>query len=226
MNFIFHPTHKHQHDGRTWLESSAQAIRVLLLPAPPLPCEVSGRSQPQVPYKPTISPPRARTRQAWRASAGIYASHLFEGARAPLAIRVPHLKRLFSDILNETPGSLYTREAERNFALAQEDRKPHRLHVFAHKHNTHITLVQPPRSAAETATSRVIGARTTSTEQKKIVDVLLSLSTGNIGFRKAGRGSYDAAFQLAAFTLKQIQEKGMWRDITKLEVFLRGFGAG
>lgn len=46
------------------------------------------------------------------------------------------------------------------------------------------------------------------------------------GFRKAGRGSYDAAFQLAAFVLKQMEEKGIWSDINKLEVVLRGFGAG
>ena len=58
------------------------------------------------------------------------------------------------------------------------------------------------------------------------MDTLLSISTGNIGFRKAGRGSYDAAFQLAAFALRQISEKGMMRDMKKLEVVLRGFGAG
>lgn len=59
-----------------------------------------------------------------------------------------------------------------------------------------------------------------------MVDTLLSMSTGNIGFRKAGRGTYDAAFQLAAFMLKQIQERGIWRDMNRLEVVLRGFGAG
>ena len=52
------------------------------------------------------------------------------------------------------------------------------------------------------------------------------MSTGNLGFKKAGRGSYDAAFQLAAFTLRQIQEKGMAREVQSLEVVLRGFGAG
>ena len=65
-----------------------------------------------------------------------------------------------------------------------------------------------------------------SADAKKMVDVLLSLSTGNLGFRKAGRGSYDAAYQLAAFALKQMQEKGMLRGVRKMEVVLRGFGAG
>lgn len=59
-----------------------------------------------------------------------------------------------------------------------------------------------------------------------MVDVLLSLSSGNIGFRKAGRGSYDAAYQLTAFTLKTMKERGMLRDIKKLEIVMRGFGAG
>ena len=121
--------------------------------------------------------------------------------------------------------SFLSPEFEDNYEAALNE-KPHRLHIYAHKHNTHITLVQPPRSAAETAHLRTAGAKTSATEQKKVIDTLLSLSAGNLGFKKAGRGSYDAAFQLAAFTLKQIQEKGMQRDIRKLEVVLRGFGAG
>ncbi|KAF1356970.1 hypothetical protein BDV97DRAFT_284422, partial [Delphinella strobiligena] len=89
---------------------------------------------------------------------------------------------------------------------------PHRIHVYATKHNTHITLTQPPRKDPNDAS--------------KMVDVLLSMSAGNIGFRKAGRGSYDAGYQLAAFILKQIQERGLLRDINTIEVVLRGFGAG
>lgn len=110
--------------------------------------------------------------------------------------------------------------------MAPEDTKPHRLHVLATKHNTHITLVQPPKPASLTASSSVSSTSSKATDQKKMVDVLLSLSTGNLGFRKSGRGSYDAAYQLAAFTLKQIQERGMRGDIRKLEVVLRGFGPG
>ena len=88
--------------------------------------------------------------------------------------------------------------------------------------------MQPPKSAAETAHLRQTTSKSSSgsNSQNKQVDVLLSLSAGNLGFKKAGRGSYDAAFQLAAFTLKQIQEKGMHRDVKHLEVVLRGFGAG
>jgi len=105
---------------------------------------------------------------------------------------------------------------------AREKEKPHRLHVYSTKHNTHLTLVQPPRSAASTPSSTTSASSAAS--QSKVVDVLLSISSGNIGFRKAGRGSYDAAYQLTAFLIKTIREKGI--IIEKLEVVLRGFGAG
>lgn len=113
-----------------------------------------------------------------------------------------------------------------SFDSFNQPRGPHRMHVFATKHNTHITLVQPARPASETASLRIAGAKTSATEQKKTIDTMLSLSAGNIGFKKAGRGSYDAGFQLAAFVLRQMGEKGMTNEISKLEVVLRGFGAG
>ncbi|KAF2234902.1 translational machinery component [Viridothelium virens] len=78
----------------------------------------------------------------------------------------------------------------------------HHFHIYATKHNTHITLTSPQRNP------------------------ILSLSAGNIGFRKAGRGSYDAAYQLAAYMLKTLQEKGIMGKIEHLEVVLRGFGPG
>ena len=134
----------------------------------------------------------------------------------------------YLDILDSKPeldDSFLSNDYNANFEGSQSE-EVHRLHVYAHKHNTHITFVQPPRSAADTAHLRMAGTKTSATEQKKTVDTLLSLSTGNIGFKKAGRGSYDAAFQLAAFTLKQIQEKGMLSGVKSLEVVLRGFGAG
>lgn len=83
----------------------------------------------------------------------------------------------------------------------EEDDK-HKLHVYAHKHNTHITLTKPNR------------------------DALISVSCGNIGFRKAGRGTYDAGYQLAAFVMSRIQDKGLLPQIKKLELVYRGFGPG
>ncbi|KAF2034907.1 translational machinery component [Setomelanomma holmii] len=91
----------------------------------------------------------------------------------------------------------------RNLAMRDwdEDDK-HKLHVYSHKHNTHITLSKPNR------------------------DALISVSCGNIGFRKAGRGTYDAAYQLAAFVMSRIQDKGLLPQIKKLELIYRGFGSG
>jgi small subunit ribosomal protein S11 len=86
--------------------------------------------------------------------------------------------------------------------------------------------VQPPKPASQTTSSGISSTNASAADQKKMVDVLLSLSAGNIGFKKAGRSSYDAAYQLTAFTLKTMQERGMMHDIQKLEIVMRGFGAG
>lgn len=133
----------------------------------------------------------------------------------------------YTSILDSTPGdSMLGPDWMQSYEQSQRADQPHRMHVYATKHNTHITFVQPAKPASQTVSSGISGTSASAADQKKQVDVLLSLSTGNIGFRKAGRGSYDAAYQLAAFVLKQIQDKGMARDIKDLQVVLRGFGAG
>ncbi|KAI9674816.1 MAG: hypothetical protein M1817_001720 [Caeruleum heppii] len=88
-----------------------------------------------------------------------------------------------------------------NFFLSK-DQTPHHLHVYATKHNTHITLTKPNR------------------------DAIISLATGNLGFRKAARGSYDAAYQLTSFFLSRVQDRGLLAEIVRLELVLRGFGIG
>ncbi|KAI5286083.1 hypothetical protein KEM54_000073 [Ascosphaera aggregata] len=86
--------------------------------------------------------------------------------------------------------------------------RPHHLHVFTHKHNTHITLTRPNST------------------------VILSLSCGNIGLRKAQRKTYDAAHRLTAHTLSLIQERGYLnpldeeKRIKKIEVIFKGYGLG
>ncbi|PGH18518.1 hypothetical protein AJ79_00295 [Helicocarpus griseus UAMH5409] len=79
---------------------------------------------------------------------------------------------------------------------------PHHLHVYTHKHNTHITLTKPNR------------------------EPLLSMSCGKIGFRKAQRSKFDAAHQLSSFMMGKIQEDGHLLTMKRLEVVLRGFGPG
>jgi len=54
----------------------------------------------------------------------------------------------------------------------------------------------------------------------------MSYSAGNIGFRKSARKHYDSAYQLAGFVMGRIQDQGINMQIKRLEVCLRGFGAG
>ncbi|MCJ1286271.1 hypothetical protein MMC26_005616 [Xylographa opegraphella] len=79
---------------------------------------------------------------------------------------------------------------------------PHHLHVFSSKHNTHITLTRPDRNP------------------------IIAVSTGNLGFKKAARGTYDAAYQLGAYMMNRIQQEGLLAKIQKLELVLRGYGDG
>ncbi|CAG5157063.1 uncharacterized protein ALTATR162_LOCUS4856 [Alternaria atra] len=104
----------------------------------------------------------------------------------------------FKNMIPNADGTSFQNLAPREW---DEDDK-HKLHVYATKHNTHLCLTQPNRNP------------------------LISVSCGNIGFRKAGRGTYDAAYQLAAFLMNRIQDKGLLPQIQKLELIYRGFGPG
>lgn len=103
--------------------------------------------------------------------------------------------------------------------------EPYHLNVYSHKHNTHITFTEPSRNP------------------------ILSLSCGSLGLRNAQKASYDASFQLAAYTFRKMAEK-QWKlgganaktpwctlsSIRKptfsgsagagIEVIFRGFGPG
>jgi len=112
------------------------------------------------------------------------------------------LDNIFKQIIptQKRPGFEYQ-------ALAQGDWEAdtlHHLHIYAHKHNTHITLTSPDRNP------------------------LVSVSCGNIGFKKAGRGTYDAAYQLTAFVMNRIRDKGWLPRLQAggVELVYRGFGAG
>lgn len=74
------------------------------------------------------------------------------------------------------------------------------LVVYATKHNTHITFTKPNK------------------------DIVLSLSCGNVGFKKATRGTFEAAYQLSCVMLQRMDEKG-YRP-KNLEIIFRDFGPG
>ncbi|RDA92091.1 hypothetical protein CP533_3587 [Ophiocordyceps camponoti-saundersi (nom. inval.)] len=78
--------------------------------------------------------------------------------------------------------------------------EPHHLHVYAHKHNCHITFSRPNR------------------------DPIISVSCGNIGFRKANRGLFDSAYSLARYVFERLMQKNL--TINTLELVLRGYGEG
>lgn len=78
--------------------------------------------------------------------------------------------------------------------------EPFHFHIYGHKRNTHITVTKPDRNA------------------------IISVSAGNIGFRKTKRGSYDAAYQLCAYVIDKLNQGNWHKKIHKLEVVLRGFG--
>lgn len=79
---------------------------------------------------------------------------------------------------------------------------PHHLHVFTHKHNTILTLTRPNGNP------------------------MMSMGSGQIGFRKGGRSGFDPAYQLCSHVLAQIQERGYLLEIQRLEIIYRGFGKG
>ncbi|KAF2094688.1 translational machinery component, partial [Rhizodiscina lignyota] len=89
------------------------------------------------------------------------------------------------------------------------------LHIYTHKHNTHLCLTGPFPPAEE---------RRGPHDRRKAI----MLSTGNLGFRKAQRGTFDAAFQLTAFVMNAISERDILPMIDErgLEVRFKGFGKG
>lgn len=126
-----------------------------------------------------------------------------------------------SQSLQELAGRASNEAATRPGSKVSTD-EPYHLNIYAHKHNMHITFTEPSRS------------------------VILSLSAGNIGLRKAQRSTFDAAYQLATYAMRKMAEK-QWRiggkkmtmnkmytlrDIQSgnqgpgIEVVIRGFGPG
>ncbi|KAI8322813.1 translational machinery component [Martensiomyces pterosporus] len=54
--------------------------------------------------------------------------------------------------------------------------------------------------------------------------VLVNASGGTVGFRKAQRAGFEAAYQATASIASTVKEKGI--NVNKVELRLKGFGAG
>ncbi|KAK9421566.1 hypothetical protein SUNI508_05496 [Seiridium unicorne] len=98
------------------------------------------------------------------------------------------------EVLSATSEDLVDKE---NWAQYDE---PFHFHIYGHRHNTHITVTKPDRNA------------------------IISISAGQLGFRKSKRGTYDAAYQLCAYVIDKLNQGNWHKKIHKLEVVLRGFG--
>ncbi|KAL8715216.1 MAG: hypothetical protein Q9220_001174 [cf. Caloplaca sp. 1 TL-2023] len=119
-------------------------------------------------------------------------------AFSPQSATPSDISDIFSNAQRYAPSPLSARSLADGKALPT----PHHLHVYSTKHNTHITLSNPDRNP------------------------VLSVSAGTIGFRKAARGTYDAAYQLGAYVMGRIQQQGLLAQIQYLEVVLRDYGPG
>lgn len=84
----------------------------------------------------------------------------------------------------------------------EENKEPYHFNIYSHKHNTHITVTKPNR------------------------DAIISMSCGNLGFKKSQRKHYDSAYQLGAYVIDRLHQQGWHSKIHSLEVVLRGFGPG
>jgi small subunit ribosomal protein S11 len=87
-------------------------------------------------------------------------------------------------------------------APAKRDEEPYHLHVYSHKHNTHVTCTKPNR------------------------EPIISMSSGNLGFRKSRRSTFDSGYSVAKYVLERLVHTGWPPKMHKLEVVFRGFGQG
>ncbi|KAL3473796.1 translational machinery component [Aspergillus californicus] len=101
-----------------------------------------------------------------------------------------------------TPDYQKFSEQMKEFMPYSDAAPSHHLHVYAHKHNTLLTLTKPNGNP------------------------MISISCGQLGFRKGGREGYDPAYQLTAHLFAQIQERGLLPEIQRLDITFRDFGIG
>ena len=88
------------------------------------------------------------------------------------------------------------------FPKKDDDMEPFHLHIFSHKHNTHVTCTKPSR------------------------EPIISMSTGQIGFKKSRRAGFDSAYSLTKYVFERLLHTGWPAKINRLELVLRGFGGG
>ncbi|KIX95657.1 uncharacterized protein Z520_08777 [Fonsecaea multimorphosa CBS 102226] len=96
------------------------------------------------------------------------------------------MRSIFQRDLRNVAQSAQAEAATRPSLRSSYTDEPYHINVYAHRHNTHITFTEPNRNP------------------------ILSFSCGNLGLRNAQKASYDASFQLAAYTFRKMAEK-QWK---------------
>ncbi|KAH6880138.1 hypothetical protein B0T10DRAFT_495958 [Thelonectria olida] len=153
-------------------------------------------------------PPRApRTRVARPSSASLL-ENIYGTAQPASAAAEPQnamaslSQSLFFKTLNQSANSNSALLSGNPKSVKEDDLEPYHLHIYSTKHNTHITCSKPSR------------------------EPIISLSCGNIGFRKSRRGTFDSAYSLTKYVLERLIHGGWPMKISRLEVVCRGFGQG
>lgn len=90
--------------------------------------------------------------------------------------------------------------------IAPESLPEYHLHIYATRHNTHLTFSGPHKGGPRNS--------------------IISISSGNLGFRKGARGTFDAGYQLGVYLMNRIQQQGLLPSVQRVEVVFRGFGQG
>lgn len=169
------------------------------------------QAQPSKPLPPSPSPslnPRADSMAGLASTFGSMINRNQQGRieRSGRRSNLLNTSQMFSD--GNLDGNLLPSELDFR-------ERAHQLHIYATRHNCHITLVRPP-GYRNPVNGKVSNNRTN----------LMSVACGNLAFRHTARKHYDSAFQLASYVMGVLKSRGHANTIEQLEVFLRGFGAG
>lgn len=156
-------------------------------------------------------PPRAPRTRVARPSSTSLLENIYGTAQPPSAAQPAQpnaMSNLSQSLVFKTLGKssldsgLLGASGPRTVQAKEDDMEPFHFHIYSHKHNTHITCTKPNR------------------------EPIISLSCGNIGFRKSRRGTFDSAYSLTKYVLERLIHTGWPMKISRLEVVMRGFGQG
>ncbi|KAL7794342.1 hypothetical protein V8C37DRAFT_376313 [Trichoderma ceciliae] len=159
-------------------------------------------SKDEKPDAPKTVPPRPQTEFLLDS---IYGSSLAASSRATQPNPMASLSQsmVFQALNKSNIDTSVLSGAPSQAAQKREDElEPFHFHIYAHKHNTHITCTKPNR------------------------EPIISMSCGNIGFKKSRRGTFDSAYSLTKYVLERLIHTGWPMKIQRLELVVRGFGQG